>query len=249
MQSCSPSADRFINCCTCAYSRLSLFPSSCASVSTANLQNAQGVLKHLAGSSHISLALFLQTWSWNWQITPYPACPTLSIGEFAPWQRSAPATCSIQRQQRAESEQMDGEKRACEERTFTNLRDARERRGGSVVLTALNSASDVCCSVSNRPLPPSLPLLSDSPSPAPLPPSAIKNRSYSVMRRSETPQRKSKRKVRTIVFKHKHMFSNVSVNTKLHLEVSQSASPNTKSRSLEEVVIATERRFRTSIEH
>lgn len=48
-----------------------------------------------------------------------------------------------------------GEKRACEERTFTNLRDVRERGGGSVVLTALNSASDVCCSVSNPSLLPS----------------------------------------------------------------------------------------------
>ncbi len=97
-----------------------------------------------------------------------------------------------------------GENRACEERTFTNLRDVRERGGGSVVLTALNSASDVCCSVSNPSLLPSS--LVCSPAPAPLPPSAIKNRCYSVMRRLESPQRKSKN-VRTVVFKYKHMYA------------------------------------------
>lgn len=83
----------------------------------------------------------------------------------------------------------------------------RERGGGSVVLPALNSASDVCCSVSNRALRSSLPpLLSDSPAPAPLPPTAIKNRRYSVIRRFESPQRKSKN-VRTVVFKYKHMYA------------------------------------------
>lgn len=108
VQSRSPSAERFINCCTCAYCCFSLSLSlimhvARASDSTVNLKT------HKASQStwqlqaaHISLAPVSQTWSSNWEITPYPACPTLSITEFAP--------CSIQRQQRADSEQTDGEK-------------------------------------------------------------------------------------------------------------------------------------------
>lgn len=121
-----------------------------ASVSTANLQNAQGISKHLAGNSHFTRPLLT---SMELKLADHALPCVLNplhrrVRTMA--HRSAPATCCIQRQQRAESDQMDGEK------SMRGANIYKPRGGGSVFLTALNSASDGCCSVSNLPLPSSL---------------------------------------------------------------------------------------------
>ncbi len=207
---------------------------SVSTVSTVNLKT------HKASQStwqlqaaHISLAPFSQTWSSNWEITPYPACPTLSITEFTP----CSATCSVQRQQHADSEQTDGEKSM----RGANIYKPPRYGGGSVVLSALNSASDVCSAAPCSSLPPPL---SDPPLFHPLPSRTAATALWGGLKAPKgSPQ------MCGLLFLNTSMCTlfNVPVNTKVPFRsYPERARRRTDACEPEEVVIATERRFRTS---
>lgn len=173
MQSCSPSADRFINCCTCAYCHyLSLYLSLIMHIARASVSNAY-LKTHLKtpDNSHFTCP-FLANMELKLADHALPCVPNPLH------RRVCTMAGSVQHQQHAAFNSNSAP-------TLIKWMEKREHAMSEHLQTSAMWESEVaalwslllwirrlmCCSVSNRPLP--LSLLSDSPSAASRPSSTL----------------------------------------------------------------------------